>query len=454
MIFLEQDYGSIDRQYLTVTALTKYIKLKLEGDKHLVSILIKGEISNFKRHSRGHLYFTLKDENAQISSIMFSRDADKLTFSPKEGDHVLIQGRISVYEPSGTYSIQVTKMTLDGIGELYQKYEALKKELEEKGYFRTERKRQIPLFPKAIGVVTSKTGAVIQDIINTVTRRYPLVEIHLYPSLVQGPGSADSIRGQILYANIIGEVDVLIVGRGGGSIEDLWAFNEMPVIDAIYQSKIPIITAIGHETDYTISDFVSDLRAPTPTAAAELATPNQVDLIKKIEDYNDQLFNRLNQLFLDRKTQLVYLDERLDRLSPGRKVELLKDKLLNLKEILDKTYRYDLEKKRFLVDKMVVSMKSPKDRLDAYRKANDHLTNNLKHWMISLFNQKKSAFDLERKALSSLNPLNVMDRGFALVTDHQKVVTTIKHLKVDQEINLRFKDGYAQAKILSKKEND
>jgi len=221
MMSLDDKVASVERQYLTVSALTKYIKMKLEGDKHLVSILIKGEISNFKRHSRGHLYFTLKDEVASISAIMFARDADKLIFSPKEGDHVLIQGRISLYEPSGTYSIQVSSMSLDGIGELYQKYEALKKELEEKGYFKLEHKRKIPSYPKVIGVITSPTGAVIQDIINTVQRRYPLVEVHLYSALVQGPGSADSIRNQILYANQLKTADVLIVGRGGGSIEDL-----------------------------------------------------------------------------------------------------------------------------------------------------------------------------------------------------------------------------------------
>ncbi|PKK96461.1 MAG: exodeoxyribonuclease VII large subunit, partial [Tenericutes bacterium HGW-Tenericutes-3] len=201
--------------YLTVSALTKYIKAKLEGDKHLFSILIKGEISNFKRHSRGHLYFTLKDEGAQLSAIMFSRDASNLLFEPKEGDHVLISGRISVYEPSGTYSIQVSQMKPDGIGDLYLKYEALKKELLEKGYFSDAHKKPIPLFPKAIGVVTSPTGAVIEDIKNTVSRRYLLTEIHLYPALVQGPGSAESIRNQILLANVKNEVDVLIVGRGG-----------------------------------------------------------------------------------------------------------------------------------------------------------------------------------------------------------------------------------------------
>jgi exodeoxyribonuclease VII large subunit len=450
---LENQIQSVERQYLTVTALTKYIKLKLEGDKHLVSILIKGEISNFKRHSRGHLYFTLKDENAQISSIMFSRDAERLTFLPKEGDHVLIQGRISVYEPSGTYSIQVSTMTLDGIGELYQKYEALKKELEEKGYFKQEHKRPIPHFPKIIGVITSKTGAVIQDIINTVTRRYPLCEIHLYPSLVQGPGSTDSIRNQIIYANQRHEVDVLIVGRGGGSIEDLWAFNEMPVIEAIYQSEIPIITAIGHETDFTISDFVSDLRAPTPTAAAELATPNQKDVLKQIEESKEQLRYRMKQLFDDKKTSLLYLDERLERLSPSYKLEQLKERLNQQKEQLTKEFSYYLEVKKYRVEKLSSLMKSPKERLDSYRSTNDYLTLRIRQSITHLLTEKKMAFDLYRKTLQSLNPLSVMDRGFALVTKDQKVMTSVKNLKKNEDIELRFKDGHAKATIKEIKEN-
>lgn len=444
---------SVERQYLTVTALTKYIKMKLEGDKHLISILIKGEISNFKRHSRGHLYFTLKDENASISGIMFAKDAERLLFSPKEGDHVLIQGRISLYEPSGTYSIQVSQMSLDGIGELYQKYEALKKELEEKGYFRLEHKRKIPTFPKVIGVITSPTGAVIQDIINTVTRRYPLVEIHLYSALVQGPGSADSIKNQIYYANQLGNADVLIVGRGGGSIEDLWSFNEMPVIDAIYHSNIPVITAIGHETDFTISDFVSDLRAPTPTAAAELATPNKSDLFNQLVDYKEQMKYRIDQLFHARKTELLYLDQRLDQLSPSEKLKAHQETLGRLNDYLIKSYIYLLESKEYRLSKLSEMMKSPLDKVIAYEKTNEQLTIRLIQAMMGLMNQKNAKFDLYRAKLETLNPLSVMDKGFAVISKNQKVLTTIKDLKIDDEIELRLKDGRAQAKIKSVKEN-
>lgn len=439
-------------QYLTVTALTKYIKAKLEGDKHLFSILLKGEISNFKHHSRGHFYFTLKDENAQISAIMFSRDAQKVLFTPKEGDHVLVSGRMSVYEPSGTYSIQVSTMKPDGIGELYLKYEALKKELEEKGYFDATHKKEIPKFPSKIGVITSPTGAVIQDIINTVTRRYLLAEIHLYPAAVQGPGSSESVRNQILLANQKNEVDVLIVGRGGGSIEDLWGFNEMPTIQAIYDSKIPIITAIGHETDYTISDFVSDLRAPTPTAAAELATPNTEDIVQKIKDAKEQIEYRTHQYFNQRKTELLYLDQRLERLSPEHKLEQLKIDLKRMELDLRKSIVYQLEHKKNKVDTFKNMMKSPDDKIKNYRERHGHLEQRLKQMIEQVAQRKTYQFELLRSTLNALNPLIMMDKGFALVTKDNQVMTSIEQIDLNDQIKIQLKDGTLGAKVTDKKE--
>ncbi|MBU1093084.1 MAG: exodeoxyribonuclease VII large subunit [Firmicutes bacterium] len=438
--------------YLTVSALTKYIKAKLEGDKHLFSILIKGEISNFKRHSRGHLYFTLKDEGAQMSAIMFSRDASRIEFEPKEGDHVLITGRISVYEPSGTYSLQVSSMKLDGIGELYLKYEALKKDLLEKGYFSDEHKKPIPKFPKVIGVVTSPTGAVIEDIKNTMHRRYLLAELHLYPALVQGPGCAESIRNMILLANAKNEVDVLIVGRGGGSIEDLWGFNEMPVIQAIYDSKIPIITAIGHETDFTISDFVSDLRAPTPTAAAELATPNKADLFIKIEESMDQIEYKISQVLSDIKTKLLYLDQRLDRLSPDIKLENLKTDLKRYQLSLNQLMSYQLETKRHLVDEYKHQMRSPEERIKGLIDKRENLELRLERNIHDIFTRKGYKFDILKTALSALNPLMLMDKGFAVVTHDDQVITSVEQVKVDHEVSIRLKDGSLDAKIVHIKE--
>ena len=443
----------MNQTYLTVTALTKYIKAKLEGDKHLFSILLKGEISNFKRHSRGHLYYTLKDENAQISAIMFSRDAEKLTFLPKEGDHVLVQGRISLYEPSGTYSIQVMQMTLDGIGELYQKYEALKKECEEKGYFRLERKRAIPKFPKAIGVITSPTGAVIEDIKNTVSRRYMLTEIHLYPALVQGENSSESIRNQILFANQKKEVDVLIVGRGGGSIEDLWAFNEMPVIDAIYHSEIPIITAIGHETDFTISDFVSDLRAPTPTAAAELATPNKEDLISDIKQMESEMTYKIRQLFDAKKRDLLYLDERMDRVTPYQKLERLHLDLTKMTKDLSRAFIFTLEDKKHQHEMMMRQIKSPEERIQTLFDRHNELKEKLNRYMSSVMDKKAYLFNVLTTQLEGMNPLKLMDKGFAVIEKDHQVITSVHDVKLHDQIDIRLKDGRIKAIVEDKKEN-
>jgi len=438
------------QQYLTVSALTKYIKVKLEGDKHLFSILLKGEISNFKKHSRGHFYFTLKDEGAQISAIMFSKDARAIAFTPKEGDHVLVSGRISLYEPSGSYSIQVSKMELDGIGELYLKYEALKKDLEAKGYFEDTHKKPIPKFPRKIGVITSPTGAVIEDIKNTVSRRYLLAEIHLYPALVQGMGSTDSIRNQIMYANEKNEVDVIIVGRGGGSIEDLWAFNEMGVIDAIYHSKIPIITAIGHETDYTISDFVSDLRAPTPTAAAELATPNTQDLLSRLDEMKSLISYKTLQYLEVRKTQLLYLDQRLDRQTPTQKLDALKTDILKLNHQLNQNYRYRLEYQSIMLDNLSKRLNHPREKINHLKEKHESLEMNLYKNIENLLSRKIYRFDVVKASLSALNPLQMMDKGFALIKKEEQVITSIDHIQIADTLSVYLKDGQIETKVTKK----
>ena len=270
----------MEERYLTVTALTKYIKYKFDHDYHLEDVLLEGEISNFKHNSRGHFYFTLKDDSAQISATMFVSSARNVKFEPTDGMKVFVRGNVTVYEPSGTYQINVKEMKSSGLGDLYLAYEKLKKELEKEGLFDPIHKKPIPRFPKTIGVITSPTGAAIKDIINTITRRYPLCSVILYPAIVQGTDSKDDVAKQIKKANSDNLCDVLIVGRGGGSIEDLWAFNEKVVAYAIYESNIPIISAVGHEIDFTIADFVSDVRAATPTAAAEIATPN-IDTLKQ-----------------------------------------------------------------------------------------------------------------------------------------------------------------------------
>ncbi len=444
--------SSLNQVYLTVSALTKYIKTKLEGDKHLVHILIKGELSNFKRHSRGHFYFTLKDEKASISCIMFASDTKSVIFDPKEGDHVLIEGRMSVYEPSGSYSIQVRSLTLDGVGELYLKYEKLKKDLEQKGYFAQAHKKAIPKYPKKIGVITSPTGAVIEDIKNTVSRRYLLAEIHLYPALVQGPDSSVSIKNQIVLANKLNEVDVLIVGRGGGSIEDLWGFNEIETIEAIYQSNIPIITAIGHETDYTISDFVGDLRAPTPSAAAELATPNKKDLLDKIAEYQYQVIKQFKVNLEKMNTSLLYLDQRLDRLSPSSKLEDLKKDLDRYHSNLEKNFKYILDNKNQKVMYETNRLRNPIDKINYLKEKQNQLDNMLKQYIGSILLSKQENFESLTKSLNALSPLRLMDKGYAMIKRDKNILTTIKDIKENDEIEIELKDGYIYTEVKGKKE--
>ena len=271
----------MENKFITISALNSYIKSVIESDTNLYRVFVKGEVSNAKTYSSGYTYFTLKDEKSQISAVIFS--TANISLKLTNGMKVLAIGRVRVYEPNGNYQIIIDSIKEDGIGELYEKFEKLKEELRVNGYFDEAHKRPLVKFPKKIGVVTSKSGAVIEDIKNIIKNRYPLVEIILYPSSVQGDNAVPELVKQIEYANSKMEVDTLIVGRGGGSLEDLWAFNEKAVALAVYNSKIPVISAVGHETDYTICDFVADFRAETPSAAAVAATPNIIDLNKQIE---------------------------------------------------------------------------------------------------------------------------------------------------------------------------
>ena len=287
---------------ISVTDLNKYIKNKIADDEYLNNILIKGEISNFKHHYTGHLYFTLKDENSLIKCIMFKSYAQKLKFEPKDGMKVYILGSVSVFERDGVYQIYAKVMEEDGVGDLYTKYQKLKEELEKKGLFDQSHKQKIPMMSKVIGVLTSQTGSVIRDIINVSTRRNPNVYIRLLPVPVQGEGAGQKIAEGIEYMNQNQLADVIILARGGGSLEDLWPFNEEVVAYSIYKSKIPIISAVGHETDFSISDFVADLRAPTPSAAAELAVPDIYEIKQKINTYQNRL-----KMSLTKKLEIMKL---------------------------------------------------------------------------------------------------------------------------------------------------
>lgn len=440
----------MQKQYLTVSALTKYVKMKLENDVHLQRILIKGEISNFKAHDRGHFYFTLKDEQTQISAMMFANYAQSISFKPKDGDHVLIEASMGLYEARGTYNLTVYKMSLDGVGELYLKYEALKKEFEARGYFDKVHKKSIPKFPQAIGVITSPTGAVIEDIKNTVSRRYLLTKIILYPTLVQGEGAKESIVKKIKQANKENLVDVIILGRGGGSIEDLWAFNERMVVEAIFESRIPVITAIGHETDFTLSDYVSDLRAPTPTAAAELATPNVAELYERLKEIK-RLLDYYTKEKLKKETEtLLYLDQRLDVSSPKNMLSQLTKDYNQQLYMLSRNYKEYLNHMRQTVNKAELKLISPKEKLFRLQDNYDNLVKRLSSGFAYRVVEKRYVFDKLTQQIKNLNPLSYMEKGFSLTSSGGHIVTSVHQISVGEALEVEFKDGKVKASITDK----
>ena len=391
---------------LKVSELNGYIKNIIDGDEMLANVYIKGEISNFKRHYSGHLYFTLKDETSLIKCVMFKSYTNYLNFEPKDGMSVVILGSVSVFERDGVYQVYAKGMEPEGVGALYKAYEKLKAKLSEEGLFDEAHKKPIPILPRAIGVVTSKTGAVIRDIINVTTRRLPNVNIILYPAAVQGEGAAQTIVNGIKYFNKAKNVDTIIIGRGGGSLEDLWPFNEEITARAIYESDIPIISAGGHETDFTIADFVADLRAPTPSAAGELAVPDVLEVRWKLENINKRLANSLR-----------------------KKVENMRIKYDNLKNSRALKNPYDA-----LRQKMIVC-----DNL--YKNIENNFSLKVKDRHIKLVGL------IGR--LENLSPLKTMLRGYSIVENLDgKVIKSVNDLSKDDEISIRLNDGKRKAKIL------
>ncbi len=413
-------------KYLTVTALTLYLKHKFDNDEHLKCVYLKGEISNFKSHTTGHLYFSLKDEKSKISAIMFNANAKKNVFTPTDGMKVLVRGRITIYEATGNYQIYVDEMLEDGLGNLYIAFEQLKEKLSKEGLFDTKYKKQIPKFPERVGVVTAKTGAAIQDILSTIKRRYPICEVILFPSLVQGENAAPDIVNKIKMAENY-DLDVLIVGRGGGSIEDLWPFNEEIVARAIFGCSIPVISAVGHEIDYTIADFVADLRALTPTAGAELAVPNLLDLKKHIE----QLHIRLNEGVLKIVNyQKLYLDS-----------------LKNSFVIKNPLIMYDNKKQK--LDTMIEKLNNLlKVKLDKNIDKLNFLKNNyiLKNPDV-LYKQKKEKISNIIEKLELINPLKVLKRGYSVVYKEDKIISSIKNLTKGENLQIKLADGLVKTKV-------
>ncbi len=389
---------------ISVTDLNKYIKDKIANDEYLNNILVKGEISNFKNHYTGHLYFTLKDENSLIKCIMFKTYAQKLKFMPKDGMKVLILGGVSVFERDGVYQIYVKIMEEDGLGDLYTKYQELKEKLEKQGLFDKTHKKAIPLMPKIIGVLTSQTGSVIRDIINVSTRRNPNVYIRLLPVPVQGEGAAEKIAEGIDYMNKNKLADVLIVARGGGSLEDLWPFNEEIVAHSIYNSEIPVISAVGHETDFTIADFVADLRAPTPSAAAELAVPDIYEVKQKINTYQNRMKQALSKKLEIMKLRYEKCISSVVFKEPTRKIQ---DNYLKIE-----SYIKQLEN--------IIRVKEQKE--------------------------KSRYIELISK-LDTLSPLKTLIRGYGIIQKDGNVVKSVKQLKVGDKIDIRLSEGKADGVI-------
>jgi exodeoxyribonuclease VII large subunit len=390
---------------ISVSELNKYIKSKIDSDEILNNVLVKGEISNYKHHYTGHLYFTLKDENSLIKCIMFKSAAVNLKFEPKDGMKVMIFGTVSVFERDGVYQIYAKAMQEDGMGSLYKAYEEMKARLEKEGLFDINHKKKIPVFPKCIGVLTSNTGAVIRDIINVSTRRNPNVYIRLLPVPVQGEGASQKIADAIKLMNEKKLADVIIVARGGGSLEDLWPFNEEVVARAIYDSELPVISAVGHETDFTIADFVADLRAPTPSAAAELAVPNISDIVLKLESYNNRY-----KLALKKKVELM---------------RLRYEKCMNSRVFKEPTQK--INEKYMIIDLKVKSLQNS---------------------IINIYKDKKTNMIKHISKLDALSPLKTLTRGYSIVQKDSKVIKSVKDLNKDDEVDLRVVDGIAKAKII------
>lgn len=435
-------------KYYTISSLNKAIKNMFDSKIELQNIHLKGEISNFKHHTRGHLYFTLKDETSALSAIMFQFNAKSLTFEPSDGMKVLVSGRVSVYEAGGTYQIYVEEMIPDGLGNLYLEFEKLKKKLEAEGLFKKEHKRPIPRFPTKIGIITAPTGAAIRDILSTIKRRFPSVETILFPSLVQGADAKEDIVKNINLANSY-DLDVIILGRGGGSIEDLWAFNEEIVARAIYDSCIPIISGVGHEIDFTISDFVADLRAPTPTGAAEMAVPNKNDVIDMIRQIRMRLIKGMDNRLNNSKDILNNLKNSYVLKNPSSLYEKLEQNFDHLYERLINAMKSIIiyNKERINAINGSIIFKNP--RLLFADKAYNYndLINQLKVSINKIIDNKKHDYVNILSKLEVLNPIATLKRGYSVTRVDNKIVNKISDVKKGSKITTEISDGKIESVI-------
>ena len=416
-------------KYLTVTAVTRYIKHKIESDTNLRKIYMKGEISNFKAHSSGHFYFSIKDENSVIKAIMFSSNAKKLGFIPTEGMKILVTGTISLYEATGNYQIYVDELIEDGVGNLYIAFEKLKEKLSKEGLFDLKYKKQIPKYPTKIGIVTASTGAAIRDILSTIKRRYPICETYLFPCLVQGDTAPIDIVKKLNQAEEFG-VDVIIVGRGGGSFEDMNCFNDENVARTVFKMQTPVISAVGHEVDYTIIDFVADLRAPTPTGAAEMAVPNLFDLYNLLKQYNI----RLNEVVLK---NINYKKLVMDKIKTSF---VIKNPML-----MFNTKKQDLDVKIEKINNVLKEkINSKKEKINLIK--NSYVIKNPE----IIYKNKKQNFIRLIEKIEILNPMSILKRGYTITYVNDKVIKSTQEVNINDLVKINYYDGYIEAKVEKK----
>ncbi len=449
----------MENQYLSVSQLTKYVSQKFERDPYLQRVFLKGEISNFNRNRpNAHQYFTLKDEKTQLSVVMFRREFQSLRFQPKEGDSVLVVGRVQVYERSGRYQMIIENMQPDGLGQLYIELEETRKKLQEEGLF-SQPKKDIPLYPKRIAVVTSPSGAVIRDIIRNIKNRYPIVELVLYPTYVQGDRAAESISGNISEADKKESFDTIIVGRGGGSFEDLFAFNEEQVVRAVAEAETPIITSIGHETDTTLADYAADFRASTPTEAAVHAVPVLEDEILKINSLELRLLNTFRNQLKNRNKRLERLRQSYVFKQPQRLyekqsqyVDILLDRLLN-----DMTENISRKNQKIEIIDIKLNNKNPYQNIIGRQTQVDYKEKRLIAQMRSIIKDKHQRTDSAIQSLDLLSPLQTLSRGYSYTMKEDEIIRSVEDVSVGDYITVQMTDGKLQAEIKDieeEKQND
>lgn len=446
---MEQD------KYLTVAAITKYIEKKFEVDPYMKQVFVRGEISNLKQPASGHLYFTVKDEFAMLRSVMFHKAVQKIGFVPEDGMNVLVTGRIGVFTKAGRYQFYAEHMEPDGVGALYIQLEQLKAQLEKEGLFAETHKKVLPSFPSKVAVVTSKTGAAVRDILTTIHRRMPSVEVIVYPTIVQGEKAAQKIVENIGRINQRNDIDVMIIGRGGGSLEELWAFNEEPVVRAVYDSDVPVISAVGHETDFALSDFSADVRAATPTAAAELAVPDYRDLEERFAERKYRLLAVTRQALERKERSLEQLKQHLILNGPKHQLEQQMERTDYFSERLNNAFSKQIFVKQTAFDRL-------NDRLHYYHPnkeielQKEQMTLHLQALdkaMKQLLKDKQQSFFRQVDALEHLSPLSLLKRGFGVTYKENTLVKSVQELEVGDNIQVKMQGGHIDALITAKEED-